>query len=150
MSRLTAILLLALSAGPLVGAASEWAVAIFPSGDEFSLEIAADPASRARGYMYREKVERREGMLFIFESSERHSIWMLNCKVPLDVVWLDERQRVVEIAHELQPCDPDRACPSSLPLKPAKFVIELAGGTAAELGLRPGDRVEILADLVQP
>jgi hypothetical protein len=48
--------------------APQWAVAVFPSGTEFDLEIAADPMTRARGYMERERVGPREGMLFIFDA----------------------------------------------------------------------------------
>lgn len=130
------------------GESGDWAVAIFPSGAEFSLEIAADPLSRARGYMYRESVGEREGMLFIFDEADRHGIWMMNCKVPLDIIWLDEAFRIVEIVHDLQPCEPDKPCPSALPLKPARYVIEVAGGTAARLDLQTGARIEVLSDRV--
>jgi uncharacterized membrane protein (UPF0127 family) len=130
------------------GESADWAVAIFPSGAEFSLEIAADPLSRARGYMYRESVGEREGMLFIFDEADRHGIWMMNCKVPLDIIWLDEAFRIVEIVHDLQPCEPDKSCPSALPLKPARYVIEVAGGTAAKLDLQTGARIEVLSDRV--
>ena len=153
MRHLIALLLVVFCAGPATGAggdATDWAVAIFPSGAEFSLEIAADPITRARGYMFREKVERGEGMLFIFEASERHGIWMMNCEVPLDIIWLDDHFRVVEIAHDSQPCVPDKPCPSLQPLKPASYVIEIAGGMAAKHDLQPGSRIEILSDRVQP
>jgi uncharacterized membrane protein (UPF0127 family) len=132
------------------GEAPDWAVAIFPSGEEFSLEIAADPKSRARGYMFREKVEQGEGMLFIFQTSQRHGIWMMNCLVPLDIIWLDESFRVVQIAHDAQPCRPDEQCPSLQPLRPARYVIEVAGGVAAKQELRAGARIEILSELIQP
>ena len=40
----------------------ESALAIFPSGAGFELEIAADDASRQRGYMFREQVPPGAGM----------------------------------------------------------------------------------------
>jgi uncharacterized membrane protein (UPF0127 family) len=153
MRHFVALLLMVLFSGSCAGAggvAPDWAVAIFPSGAEFSLEIAADPIARARGYMFREKVGRGEGMLFIFEAAERHGIWMMNCKVPLDIIWLDDSLRVIEIVHDSQPCEADKPCPSAQPLKPASYVIEVAGGTAAENDLHPGARIEILSELVQP
>jgi uncharacterized membrane protein (UPF0127 family) len=126
--------------------APEWAVAIFPSGTEFSLEIAAEPNKRALGYMFREHVGPNEGMLFIFEVAERHGIWMKNCKVALDIIWLDEQLRVVEIASNRQPCPEQGECSSVAPFRPARFVLEVAGGVTAKEGLEPGDTVIVLSE----
>jgi uncharacterized membrane protein (UPF0127 family) len=149
MTRITPVLIAVLAVGALPAAsyAAGWAVAVFPSGEEFSLEVVIDPMDRARGYMYREEVGPNEGMLFIFEERDRHSIWMKNCLVALDIVWLDESFRVVDVAPDLQPCDPDRRCPSALPLKPARYVLEVAAGNAKRHGLQPGARVNILSEL---
>ena len=130
----------------LLQAAPEWAVAVFPSGEEFSLEIAADPQSRAYGYMYREKVAPNEGMLFIFDRAGAHTFWMKNCKVALDIIWLDETFQVVEIAHDQKPCPGVGDCPSVGPMRAARYVIEVAAGTSRREGLEPGDRVTILAE----
>jgi uncharacterized membrane protein (UPF0127 family) len=146
--RLTLALVLVWAGAPLLAGApapeGEWAVAVFPSGTEFSLEIAADPHSRALGYMFRERVGPGEGMLFLFETADRHSIWMKNCRVSLDLIWLDADFRVVEIAAEQPPCPEEGPCPSIVPMKPGRYVLEIAGGTAAREGLRPGDRLVVL------
>jgi uncharacterized membrane protein (UPF0127 family) len=124
----------------------KWAVAVFPSGAEFSLEVVADPASRRLGYMFREHVGPRDGMLFVFEAPDRHSIWMKNCKVPLDIIWLDPDFRVVEIAPDQPPCPEQGDCPSIMPMRTASYVLELAAGGVAEQGLELGDRIQILAE----
>lgn len=124
----------------------DWAVAVLPSGTEFDLEIAADPQTRRLGYMFREHVGEREGMLFIFDRVERHGIWMKNCKVGLDIVWLDDTFRVVEIAENRQPCPDDGPCPSAVPLRPARYVLEFAAGTVAREKLVAGDPVAILSE----
>ena len=80
------------------GAPPRWATAVLPSGHEFSLEIAADAASRERGYMFRDRVGPRDGMLFLFESTDRWPFWMKNCRVSLDILWLDDAFRVVWVA----------------------------------------------------
>lgn len=121
----------------------EWAVAVFPSGAEFSLEIAATDDERQLGYMFREEVPAYEGMLFLFGATERHGIWMKNCRVALDIVWLDEDFRVVEIAAEAQPCPADGPCPSMRPMRASRYVLEIAGGRAAEEKLVRGDLVII-------
>ncbi len=120
-------------------AVPDWAVAVFPSGTEFTLEIAATDRERMRGYMFREKVGANEGMLFLFEETDRHGIWMKNCRVPLDIIWLDEQFRVLEIAADAQPCPDDGPCPSMQPMRAARYVLEIAGGRAAEEKLALGD-----------
>ncbi len=136
----------ALLAACAVAGTPEWKVAVFPSGAEFSLEIAADDAARGRGYMFRERVGPHEGMLFLFDEPGHHSIWMKNCKVSLDIIWLDTALRVVEIAHDLQPCPEQGPCPSSIPMRSASYVLEIAGGTARREGLEPADVIVFLEE----
>jgi uncharacterized membrane protein (UPF0127 family) len=140
-----AAVLVPLTAAAAASPPDKWAVAVFPSGAEFSLEVVADPASRRLGYMFREQIGPRDGMLFIFEEPDRHSIWMKNCKVPLDIIWLDPDFRVVEIARDQPPCPEQGDCPSIVPMRTASYVLELAGGGAAEQDLELGDRIQILS-----
>lgn len=121
----------------------EWAVAVFPSGAEFSLEIADTPRKRQIGYMFREKVAPTEGMLFPFDATARHGIWMKNCLVSLDILWLDKSFRVVEIFADARPCPAEGACPSIEPMQVADYVLEIAAGRAVEENLRPGDLIAI-------
>jgi len=122
------------------------ATVILPSGKEFTAEIAADPEKRRLGYMFREHVGPDEGMLFVFESEARHDFWMKNCKVSLDIIWLDEELTVVQIAREAPPCPESGPCPSLVAQRPARYVLELAGGAAARHGLGIGDRLAVVSD----
>lgn len=123
-----------------------WATAVLPSGNEYSLEIADTPQSRWRGYRYREHVGADEGMLFIFSQEQPLSFEMRDCLVPLDMIFLDAKLLVVEIARDRQPCVEGRPCPPIVPMRNAKYVLELAGGTTTREGLQPGDRVTILSE----
>jgi len=139
-----AILSLLLSVLPAVASETpEWAVAVFPSGAEFSLEIAASDRERQLGYMFREEVGADKGMVFLFGATDLHSIWMKNCRVPLDIIWLDEDFRVIEIVAGAQPCPSDGPCPPMFPMRPSRYVLEIAGGRAAEEMLVRGDVVII-------
>ena len=124
----------------------EWAIAVFPSGAEFNLEIAVTPEARARGYMFREEVGPTEGMLFLMGQPGRHGFWMKNCKVALDLIWLSADLEVVHIAHDQQPCPENGECPMIAPLKAGSYVLEVAGGTASREGLSPGDHLVILSE----
>ena len=77
-----------------------WAKAVLPSGAEFTLEIADDPQSRWLGYRDREHVAADEGMLFIFAREQPVSFEMKDCLVSLDMIFLDSKLQVVEVAHD--------------------------------------------------
>ncbi len=84
-------------------------------------------------------------MLFVFEEPGLHGFWMKNCRVALDIIWLDQQLRVVDIAHERPPCPAEGACPQIAPMRVASYVLEVAAGTCRREGLRPGDSVVLLA-----
>jgi uncharacterized membrane protein (UPF0127 family) len=119
-------------------------VAVFPNGSAFTLEVAADPESRRVGYMYRDSVGAAEGMLFIFDEDDVHSMWMKNCKIGLDMVWLDTTYRVTDVVQNTKPCPPVGDCPPIVPSKPSRFVLELAAGTVARQSLKVGDTIAVL------
>lgn len=139
---------------PLVAAARPavpgWVTAVLPSGASFGLEVAADDETRARGYMFRERVGPREGMLFWYPSSGRYGFWMKNCLVSLDIVWLDGSWRVVHVVENAAPCPASGPCPSLEPPVEARYVLEFAAGTAASHGLTPGSTVVVLAETPIP
>jgi uncharacterized membrane protein (UPF0127 family) len=145
LKRRVVLLVMLLSCGmpALAAETPEWAVAVFPSGAEFTLEIAATDRQRQLGYMFREQIPAHEGMLFLFDATERHSIWMKNCRVSLDIIWLDAEFRVVDIAAGAPPCPADGACPSMQPMRESRYVLEVAGGRANEEKLKAGDLVII-------
>lgn len=123
--------------------ASDWATAVLGDGTAFTLEIADTEVARARGYMEREQVGPKEGMLFVFEEPGRHSFWMKNCRISLDILWLDGSFRILEVAGGQPPCPADGPCPSVAPMRPARYALEFAAGTARAHGLRPGERVDV-------
>jgi uncharacterized membrane protein (UPF0127 family) len=111
--------------------------AITPSGSTIKLELAISDEERATGLMFRDFLPDNRGMLFLFGSNDQWSIWMKNCFIALDIVWLDERGVVIDVKESAPPCKLD-PCPSYAPLKPAYAVLELAGGSASKHGVRAG------------
>lgn len=76
-------------------------------------------------------------MLFDYKEPTMATMWMRNTLIPLDMLFVDAQGRIVNIRQ--------RAVPQSLDViaaaTPVRAVIELNGGTAARLGIAPGDRV---------
>jgi uncharacterized membrane protein (UPF0127 family) len=101
-----------------------------PSGAVYTVEVARTPEEQAQGLMFRESLPERSGMIFLFSDKEAHQFWMKNTMIPLDMVWMDERGKVLFISAETPPCKAD-PCPSYGPNSPAAMVLEIAGGMAA-------------------
>ncbi len=106
----------------------------------FVVELAKTPAERARGLMFREKMDKDKGMLFIFDSEELNSFWMKNTLIPLDIIWIDENKEVVFLKENFLPCLEEN-CETVSPSERAKYVLEVNAGIAKEIGLAPGARL---------
>jgi hypothetical protein len=100
-----------------------------PSGKVLQAEVMVNDEDRAMGLMFRPSLPLDRGMIFVFEMPDFHGIWMKNCKFPIDILWLDEDERIVHVAESVPPCKAD-PCPVYNPMRKASFVIELNAGQA--------------------
>jgi uncharacterized membrane protein (UPF0127 family) len=103
------------------------------------LEVAADPAARARGLMGRTEVPAGMGMVFLYPDDVRESFWMKDTLVPLSIAFVAADGRVVSVA-EMAPCRAD-PCPTYAPAGPYRYAVELAAGAFPAAGVGAGDRV---------
>lgn len=94
------------------------------------LEIADTDDSRARGLMFRKELPANSGMLFIFPQDGIYSFWMKNTLLPLDMIWLDNDLRVVDIKSFVPVCR-SYDCPSYTPVSQARYVLEVNAGFTA-------------------
>ena len=104
---------------------------------KFTIELATTPAQMEQGLMFRQSLAPESGMLFDFKTPSMASMWMKNTFIPLDMLFIDAQGRIVNIAERTVPGSLDPVGAAA----PARAVLELNGGTAARLGIRPGDRV---------
>jgi uncharacterized membrane protein (UPF0127 family) len=104
----------------------------------FQVEVARNEADRAQGLMYRRSMPPDHGMLFDFGKVEPVAMWMQNTYMPLDMLFIRPDGSVARIAANTEPLS-TRTIPSG---EPVLAVLELNAGTAARLGIKPGDRVE--------
>jgi uncharacterized membrane protein (UPF0127 family) len=112
------------------------------------LEVAADPATRARGLMEREQVPEGTGMVFLYPADVAEAFWMKNTLVPLSIAFVAADGRVVSVA-EMTPCKAD-PCPSYAPAGPYRYAVELAAGSFGAAGVGPGDKVVPVDPAVLP
>jgi hypothetical protein len=89
--------------------------------------------------MYVRELPPDRGMLFVVEQPQPLAYWMKNTHVSLDLIFIDEAGRVLNVAPDARP----------LSLEPIRSegdaiaVLEVRAGTARTIGLRPGDRLTL-------
>jgi uncharacterized membrane protein (UPF0127 family) len=114
-----------------------------PDGSTIKSEVMMRPEDMARGMMFRDSLAPDRGMLFIHAQPGNYPYWMFQCKIALDILWLDENKRIVEISPNTPPCPgPEPACPNYGGKVPSRYVLEMAAGSAARHNLKVGDRLD--------
>jgi len=114
-------------------------------GERFSVELAQTQEKQALGLMFRDSLPDDHGMLFIFPREARRSFWMKNCRIPLDIFYFDSNLALVSVSENTPPCRTQK-CPSYPSEGPARYVLELNAGKAAQLGIKTGDVMELHID----
>lgn len=104
---------------------------------QFLVELATTYQQQAIGMMGRTNLDPDKGMFFVYGQAERKSYWMKGCLIYLDIIYIRENGRIANIIRNAAPGDLNPRHSRG----PVLAVLELAGGRAKELGIRPGDKV---------
>jgi uncharacterized membrane protein (UPF0127 family) len=97
------------------------------NGAEFATEIATQAHEQSKGLSDRDCLEDNRAMLFTYMEPGDYCYWMKNMRFAIDMVWLDQEKRVINIAAEVTPESyPQPYCPE----RPAMYVIEVSAGVA--------------------
>ena len=89
--------------------------------------------------MFRETLPENQGMLFVFESEGKYGFWMRNMNFPIDIIWIDKNNKVVDIAKNAEPCY--LTCVSYKPKDNAKFVLEVRANLTDLLNIEEGSLI---------
>ena len=111
----------------------------FGGAHRLTVEIADTSPLRTRGLMWRTDLPEGMGMLFIFPSEVVQSFWMRNTLIPLDLVFIDRKLKVVGVVQWAEP----RTITSRTVGKPSLYVLEVPGGWASRNGVRTGSTIEL-------
>ena len=103
----------------------------------FEVYIADSNSKRKKGLMYIENLPNNHGMLFKFSSPRIASMWMKNTYISLDLLFIDKNQTIVKIHNNAEPFNL-KSISSKLKVK---WVLEINGGLAEELGINPGNKI---------
>jgi len=94
-------------------------------GEIVSARIANTTDSRIKGLSGTASLSEDEAMLFVFDTSDKWAIWMKDMNYSIDIVWLDDQKKVIDIAKQVSP---DTYPQTFAPKTPAKYVLELSAG----------------------
>lgn len=116
-------------------------------GETITVELADTPERRAYGYMFVREVKPGHGMIFIYpEKRPGMSFWMRNTRVSLDLLYLDDDGRIVNIHQNMKPRSDEPGYPAA---GPCRFVLELPGGWIDEHGVWMKDRVRFSKEILE-
>ena len=107
--------------------------------------VADEPDERKQGLSGVESLRELQGMLFVFDDSDTHGIWMKDMLIPLDIIWINDQFEIVYIERNATP----ESYPKVFsPREPARFVLEVNAFFSESFGVAVGDKVTIPASIL--
>lgn len=102
-----------------------------------TVEVAETPAARAQGLMFRHQIPGNSGMLFVFSAPSQSPFWMKNTLIPLDMIFIGEDGRVVDVIEQTIPLSEGLL----IPKQAYTLVLEVNAGFVKKQSIHIGDRV---------
>jgi uncharacterized membrane protein (UPF0127 family) len=104
---------------------------------QIDIEVAETSEEKAKGLMFRTSLPDSQGMLFPYSPPQEITMWMKNTYIPLDMVFIRADGIVHRIEARTEPFSEKTIASNGN----VAAVLEIAGGAAQRLGLKPGDTV---------
>lgn len=104
----------------------------------FDIEIASSEQASMQGLMYRESMDASQAMLFDPEGLANTPFWMKNTYIPLDIIFIDDDSRIINIVENTRPFSEEQIYSDGI----YRYVLEINAGLSGKYGLTPGDKIE--------
>lgn len=114
-------------------------------GVPIHVEVADTDALREKGLGGRTSLGATSGMLFIFDTSDYYKIWMQDMHILIDIIWINDQFKIVDITRGLEPETYPRTFE---PVAPVRFVIEANVNYVESFGIKIGDTVTLPHTLI--
>lgn len=109
-------------------------------------EVVSKPNAREKGLSGRDSIGINDGMLFVFEETDKYPFWMKGVKFPIDIVWILQ-DRIIGFEENVSPpaiddpayltiYRPPLAVNKVLELKAGRFKL-LKAGLGAKILIKP-------------
>ncbi|HEV7424415.1 MAG TPA: DUF192 domain-containing protein [Candidatus Paceibacterota bacterium] len=114
------------------------------AGQDVKVELALTDVKREQGLSGRTSLSDNEGMLFVFDHSDKYLFWMKDMNFSIDMIWISEDMKVVYIKKDARPESYPESYGPGVSDKKAKYVLEVVSGFGDKNTLKVGDSVEFL------
>jgi uncharacterized membrane protein (UPF0127 family) len=108
------------------------------------LQVADTDILREHGLMNVKYLDDKSGMLFIFNDNYNLSFWMYRTYIPLTVLFINSRMKIVDI-QSMESCFEENRnmCNKYISREPAKYAIEVNKGFHQKYAINIGDYITI-------
>lgn len=103
----------------------------------FDTEVARTDQEQSTGLMFRTILPQHHGMLFIYPFPQLITMWMKNCFIPLDMMFIDATGRICHIVRHTIPNSTHHIYSNCM----AKAVLEIGAGLTNAYNIHVGDRL---------
>ena len=116
-------------------------------GIVLEVQIADTDPRRVRGLMFQDPLPLDEGMLLVFNESDKVSIWMLNMQFSIDAIWIDSQGKVIHIEKNIPPCKTalETVTCESYGGHDSKYILEVTSGFVEEFNINNNSVLEIIS-----
>jgi uncharacterized membrane protein (UPF0127 family) len=111
---------------------------IYLGSKALNVTIADEPEERIQGLSGVTSLTDFNGKLFIFDTDEKHGIWMKDMLFPIDIIWIDKNLMVIDIAENVDPSTYPRVY---APKNSARFALEVNAFFVSTTKIAIGDRL---------
>ena len=110
----------------------------------YTFELAETKQERSKGLMFRKELAPDSGMFFIFNKPDYLTFYMKHTIIPLDIAFIDQNLTIVDI-RKLHPLDTTFVTSKAK----AIYALEVNRGFFQRVGLKPGDKIELITNLLE-
>lgn len=103
---------------------------------EYNVKVATTDKEREKGLQGVTTLADDEGMLFVFDEPDEVSFWMKDTVIPLDIIFIDEDQEVIQVNQGIPNSEEPITCDDTA------YVLEVNQGS----GIKVGDTLELDSD----
>lgn len=108
----------------------------------YMVDTAETNEEKVQGLSGRDKLDPTNGMYFIYDTPVQDGYWMKDMKFPIDIIFINSNNQIVDIAKNLPTCVSDSECVPYTPTSQYNYVLEVNAGDVDKNGIQIGDIIQ--------